>query len=456
MNVLHYTAPLLLVSLLLCNPAAGTEFVSLEDAVLRAQGYDVWQQGSLLKQRSLETASIAAGALPNPQVSLGFANLPIDSYDFDQEAMTQFKVGVSQMFPRGQSLELRQQRLAILGAEQPQLRAERRARVAVVVSQLWLDAYLAKRTVQRIEDDRELFEYLVDVVQSNYSSTTDKTRQQDFIRAQLELTRLDDRLALLRQQQETALSALAEWLGSDDYVATATDWLLATALAPVKIDDSAASIPLRHDSVLLEPGSLDPVWLAQQLLLHPAIQGLDQRIDAEFVGVAIAEQKYKPQWGVNASYGYRDDAPDGMQRDDFFSVGVTFDLPIFTAQRQDKAVQSAQSLAESIKTDKWLALRSMRARLEMFRGQLLRLNQRRALYRDHLLLQIHDQAEASLSAYASDGGDFSEVVRARIAELNANIDAMALDVERLKLIAQLNYFFPNDTLGGLAANEVSP
>ena len=449
-------AGLLLFSFLICGAAAAADSVSLQDAVQRAQGQDPWQQGSLLQQQSLEAASVSAGSLPDPQVSLGFANLPIDSYDFDQEAMTQFKVGVSQMFPRGQSLQLQQQRLALLGAEQPQLRAERRARVGVVVSQLWLDAYLAKRTVQRIEDDRQLFEYLVDLAQSSYSSATGKTRQQDLIRAQLELTRLDDRLTLLRQQQETALTTLAEWLGPDYSGARTTDWQSATALVPVQVDDSMADIPLHHEAVLLAPGTIDVSWLAQQLLQHPVILGLDQKIDAESAGVAIAEQKYKPQWGVNASYGYRDDAPDGMQRDDFFSMGITFDLPLFTAQRQDKDVQSAQSRAESVKTDKWLALRSMRARLETYRGQLLRLNQRRALYRDHLLLQMHDQAEASLSAYTSDDGDFAEVVRARIAELNANIDAMVLEVERLKLIAQLNYFFPEQPPAQLAASEVSP
>ena len=62
----------------------------------------------------------------------------------------------------------------------------------------------------------------------------------------------------------------------------------------------------------------------------------------------------------------------------------------------------------------------------------------------------------NLGAYTSDDGDFAEVVRARIAELNANIDAMVLEVERLKLIAQLNYFFPEQPPAQLAASEVSP
>ena len=69
-------------------------------------------------------------------VSLGVANLPTDSWDFDQEAMTQFKVGVTQRFPRGDSRELERERLALLGSEHPHQRAERRARLEVNISRL--------------------------------------------------------------------------------------------------------------------------------------------------------------------------------------------------------------------------------------------------------------------------------------------------------------------------------
>jgi len=54
---------------------------------------------------------------------------------------------------------------------------------------------------------------------------------------------------------------------------------------------------------------------------------------------------------------------------------------------------------------------------------------------------MHDQAEASLTAYTNDDGDFSEVVRSRIAELNASIDSLGINVQRQKSIIQLNYFF---------------
>ena len=53
---------------------------------------------------------------------------------------------------------------------------------------------------------------------------------------------------------------------------------------------------------------------------------------------------------------------------------------------------------------------------------------------------MREQAEASLNAYTNNDGDFAEVVRARIAELNTRIDALAIDVELVRVAAQLNYY----------------
>jgi hypothetical protein len=53
---------------------------------------------------------------------------------------------------------------------------------------------------------------------------------------------------------------------------------------------------------------------------------------------------------------------------------------------------------------------------------------------------MQEQTEASLSAYTADDGDFSEVVRARIDALNARLDAFDIEVDRLKTVAQMNYF----------------
>ena len=202
--------------------------------------------------------------------------------------------------------------------------------------------------------------------------------------------------------------------------------------------------PINHQLVYQE-NWLQPNDLVPYFARHAAVVAIDKKVKATKTGITLAKQKYQPQWGVNASYGYRADDPMGNSRADLFSVGVSFDLPIFTENRQDKEVQSAISTTEAIKTEKLLLLRQLLGSYSSAKGRLQRLKDRQILYKAKLLPQIHDQAEASLTAYTNDDGDFAEVVRARIAVLNAEIDELTLDVEEQKIHLELNYLF----IGGL-------
>jgi len=417
--------------------------LTLEKAVKLAQLNDPWLARNQYSQNSIKAMSVAAGTLPDPKVSIGLANFPVDGFDFSQEAMTQIKVGASQMFPRGDSLAIRKKQLELMASQHPYQRQDREAHATVIVGQLWLDTWKAQESIALIEKDRPLFEQLADVAQASYSSAVGKTRQQDIIRAQLELTRLDDRLTILRQRQEMSLHKLSEWLSgyfqdqSPENYAFANPFELQGSMLARKLPDTK----LLNPQLFTDNATISSQALNEYFSSHVAVKALEQKIKASREGVELAKQKYKPEWGVNASYGYRDDDPMGRERADFMSVGVTFDVPIFTANRQDKEVAAASYQTEVVRMEKWLLLRKLIASFETARSHLLRLNERQELYQDHLLPQMREQAEASLTAYTNDDGDFAEVVRARIAELNANVDALGINVDRQKAIIQLNYFF---------------
>ncbi|WP_273008956.1 TolC family protein [Alcanivorax sp.] len=400
------------------------ETLTLDEAITLAIDTDPWLTGSQYTQQALNDEATAAATLPDPRMSLMAGNFPVDTFDLNQEAMTQLSVGISQMFPRGDSLSLAQQQKQQLAEQHPLLRLDRRAKVSVTVSQLWLEAFKAQESIRLIEQDRALFEQLVDAAKAGYSSALGRARQQDVIRAQLELIRLEDRLTMLRQQQQAAQKRLTEWIGAPATV----------PLAPV-LPTQSLSRPLSVPTIKQASEHTRYEWIRH----HPALRALDQRIDATQTGVDLAKQKYKPEWGLTAQYGYRDSDPMGRDRADLFSVGVTFDLPLFTGNRQDKEVSAAVNRTEAIKTEKYLLGRRLMAELETASVQLARLDERQALYTDQLLPQMAEQAEASLSAYNNDDGDFAEAVRARIAELNTKIDALAIAVDRQKTIAQINY-----------------
>lgn len=426
--------------------ATKTKVLTLNMVTRSAQDNDPWLVGNRHQQDSIESLSVASGTLPDPKVSIGLANLATDTADFNQEGMTQFKVGIMQTFPRGDSLSIKRKNLELMSSQYPYLRQDRRAKVIVNVAHQWLDAYKAQESIALIERDRSLFEQLADVAEASYSAAFGNTRQQDIVRAQLELTRLEDRLTVLNLQRDVALQRLSEWLSTDFVpqqagVIREGGYVMGGLLSLDKnLPDIKLIKPnLYHSEVPIQSQLLYPYFEA-----HASVRGLEQKIEASATGIELARQKYKPEWSVNASYGYRDEDLMGNERADLFSVGVSFDLPIFTANKQDKEVQSALSSTEALRAEKWLMLRKMMASFETSKAQLLRLDQRSTLYKDKLLPQMHDQAEASLTSYTNDDGDFSEVVRARIAELNANIDALGIDVDRQKSRVQLNYFLMTD------------
>ncbi|WP_441002399.1 TolC family protein [Pseudocolwellia agarivorans] len=426
--------------------------LSFNKAISTAQANDPWLTGNVNQQRSIEYMSQAATSLPDPKISINMANLPVNGFDFSQEAMTQAQVGISQVFPRGDSLKIKSDQLKTESEMYPYQRENRKSQVAVTVGSLWLDAFRVQESITLIETNRKLFEQLVQISEASYSSALGKTRQQDIVRAQLELTRLDDRLDILHQQKSSFDGLLSQWLvnlsqesdsgNSNDITDTSYDSIIADlALSHFNLSPQLPDIDLLNHEVIYQSDPLKPNQLVALFINHPSIIAIEKKVDASRTGISLAKQKYKPEWGVNASYGYRADDFDGRSRADLFSVGVTFDLPLFTENKQDKEVKSAIHQTEAVKTEKLLMLKQFIGSFASAKGRLLRLKTRQHLYKTKLLPQMHDQVEAALAAYTNNEGDFSEVVRSRIAVLNTEIEELSLNVEEQKIHLELNYLF---------------
>lgn len=402
----------------------------IEDAVRMAQENDPWLVSNRHMQEATQSMSIAAGSLPDPQVSFSVANLPTDSFSLNKDGMTQLRLGVSQMFPQGDTLNIKKRQLEIEADAFPYQRQDRIAQVAVTVSHLWLEAYRAQKSIALIEENRSLFEQLTEIATSSYSTAMGGTRQHDIIRSQLELTRLNDRVTILSQARDAYTEKLMEWLIAENME------IKSFSIGDILPNTLLVRPDIAGDDVIVEDEDL-----YRALSEHPLVLALMHKIDATDAGVDLARQKYKPAWGLNASYGRRSSDPFGNSRPDSVTVGVSLSVPLFTANRQDKEYSAAVSRREAVKTEKWQILRKLKAGFETTRAQLIKLNERQNLYANELLPQMGEQAEASLTAYTNDDGDFAEVVRARIAELNAKIDALNIEVDRQKTIIQLNYFF---------------
>jgi hypothetical protein len=93
--------------------------ITMQNAVKIAIQHDPWLAGNQLQERALRAASQGANNLPDPMLSMGLLNLPTNGFVFDQEPMTQIKVGLAQTFPRGDSLAIKQKQLSYQADRHP-------------------------------------------------------------------------------------------------------------------------------------------------------------------------------------------------------------------------------------------------------------------------------------------------------------------------------------------------
>lgn len=375
------------------------------------------QAAMLAHAAALLEQSVAAGQLPDPKLKLGLANYPINGGNFTTEGMTQGKIGVRQAFPRGKSLSLSTARLRARALGQSEGAAARARDVLVATRVSWLEAYYWQRARQILIEARPLFNDLLTITRSMYS--VGRKTQYDVLRAELELSRLEDRLIVADRSRATAQAALSQWLGNEAY------------------RPAALKLPAWDKLPLLE-------ILQQNLDSHPSLQAAAAAVVAQQAAVGLAREARKPGWALDLGYGYRDGyLPNGEPRSDFVSLSVTVDLPIFKKNRQDRKLAAALSERRAAISGKDRLAAQLKSKLDSEYARWTEQTRRLQLYEAEILRLTENQAEAAMLAYKSDAGDFADVMRGYIDNLNTRLDYIRLQVERAQGYAVLA------NLGGL-------
>lgn len=385
--------------------------LTLAEAESLALQAEPGREALLANADAYQELSISAGELPDPKLRAGIANFPFEAPSFTREPMTQLQFGLRQSFPAGNTRLLDNEKFKIHALEQVQKAENRELEIIYSVRMSWLDIHYWQRNQIIIEKMRPYFNDLLTVTTDLYSVGIKD--QQDILRAELELSKLDDRLLEINKKITQAQGQLSRWIKNDAYRTLDSEL------------PNWSPLP-----------SLDN--LQANLTLHPMLAAATTRIDVQNKNIDIAKESYKPAWAIDLGYAYRDGVlPTGASRSDFVSLGVTVDLPLFKRNRQDRKLAAAVSQRRAAAESHEELSRYLHSQLatEYVRWEIL--NQRIALYKDQLIVQTDSQAELALQAYQNNTADFSEVMRSYIARLNMQIDYERLQIERAKSYALL-------------------
>lgn len=358
---------------------------------------------------ALNENAVAVRQLPDPKLRLGLASLPLDTFSFTQEPMTQAVVGVTQMLPGGDKLGLAGQRVEREAAGASQGLEATRRRIARDARQAWLDLYLPSTALSLV--DSIVAEYARQVEWSEVAYKTGQMAQDETFALRTVLETARDRQAEFARQRQRAIAGLGRWVGE--------------AHARRSLD------PLAEEGVA--PPALEP--LLAGLDRHPELQSLSAAVAVARSEADQAREAYKPDWTVDLAYGLR-----GGGRADFVSLVVGVDLPLFTANRQDRRL--AARLAQVDQAEQRLADRklALAAELQAAYADWQAADARVRHYQAEILPLAARRIESALNTYATGKAPYGRVLEARRAELEARLAWLNQQVARARAAVMLKYF----------------
>jgi outer membrane protein TolC len=418
-SVCRATVTLITVVTATCcaHVAAAADVLTLGDAERLALEAEPGRAALESRAEAAEHRAAAADALPMPRLRVGLNNYPIQSGDFSTEGMTNASLGIRQTFPPGDSRRLEAEHLAWQATALSESVDLRTRAVQRAAREAWLSVHYWQEAAVQVRATRPFFEDLVTTTQSLYA--VGRKTQQDVLRAELELSRLEDRLIDMASEEAVARARLSEWIGE-------------AASLPV-----SATLPA-WDRV---PAAADMV---EGLDDHPGLRVASADIESSRAAVLLATERKKAGWALDVGYAYRDgELSPGVDRSDFITVGVTVDLPFTRGKSIDSALTAALRDRSAAEHDRARERRSLESALLAEHARYTELSRRRALFEDRILAQVRAHAAAALDAYRSDTADFADVMRAYIDDLDTRTEFLRLSTERAKSFAALAY------LGGL-------
>jgi outer membrane protein TolC len=377
------------------------------------------ERDAMLRQLAAESQgmrerAVAEGQLMDPKLRLGAVNVPVDSFSLDAEDMTMLEVGVSQEFPAGRTRELTRKRMEQSAVAAEAVAADRRLVVQREVRRAWTELAYVARARKLVEGQADWVEQMRASARARYASGEGK--QLDVLQAGLDVAMLREQLLDLDRDEAMRRAQLGRWIGDDQ-------------ARIVK----ATALPAR--------ASLEPLaTLEERLLRHPAQQDFERRIAAAETATDLARQRNRPSWMLDVSYGFRDgEMVGGESRPDMLSAMVSFDLPLFRANRQDREVAAARAETRALHEMHDDHQREMLAMLTEAWSVADRTAALERFYETDLLPLAEQSVQAALLAYGANRSMIDDVITARRASLEALLKHLRLVADRAQAQYDIDY-----------------
>jgi len=332
--------------------------------------------------KMFERKVVPAGTLDDPMLSFSMTNYPVDTLEAGETPMTGNDVKLSQKFPSPGKLGTReemaeQQALWYKGAyEDARLQLRRKVKDA------WYKLFFQDRAIGILRKNIEILDDFIHLTETRYE--VGKGLQQDVLKAQVERSKLMDRLFTLQQRRESFQADL------NTLLARPSTTLISTP-------DELTMTRVDMDLAELQKGS------ESHRPLYASYTSLVDRFKAQR---KLAKLDYWPDFNLWAGYRFREETPgDPVDGTDFVSGGVAINLPIWRKKRAEAVAEAESGTRMALRQfddfrDKvFYEIHDAYAQMEKDRDLV-------ALYKTGIVPQANQTFQSSMAAYRVGEVDF--------------------------------------------------
>lgn len=352
--------------------------------------------------------------LPDPRLQFGYQRMPMT--DPLQGAM----YGFGQEIPFPGKLSLK--------GEVAQREAERmeqefnatRLRLIATLKEGYFNLHFVHKSIEIVERNKALLMQFEKTAKARYS--VGQAAQQDVFRAQLEISRVLDRLAVLDQQKESLHAAINRLVNRPPADPLGT---------PDEIHTTILTIPLQELSKRADAFS-------------PALLATAKGIDRSERSVSLAKRQYYPDFDITA-LGLRNDRIN----DNGYQVMVGIKIPLFYESKQKQGVREAMAGLEGAREDFAATRQDLLFQVKDGFVQAQRAERLITILRDAIIPQATLALQAAQAGYGVGKVDFLTLLNSLLTLQDSQLELHGEMVNHEKALARLEAVTGQPLIGGL-------
>lgn len=347
--------------------------------------------------------------LPDPTVKLGYQRMPMTEplqgamYGIGQEIPFPGKLRLKGEVAQREADRIEQEYLAI------------RLRLIARLKESYFDLHFVHKAIEIVEQNKVLLMQFEKTAKSRYA--VGRAAQQDVFRAQVEISRVLDRLAVLDQQKESLHAAINRILNRPPAGPLGT---------PEEIQMTMLTLPLPELSQ--RAGDFSPI-------LQASAKGVERGEQA----VALARREYYPDFDLSA-LGLRNDRIN----ENGYQVMLGIRIPLYYTTKQRQGVRQAVSELTGARESLTNTMQDVLFRVKDDFVQAQRAERLVTILRDAIIPQATMALRASQSGYGVGKVDFLTLLNSLLTLQDSELELHGEMVAHEKALARLE-----EVTGGL-------